>query len=188
MFCPNRDTSALNFRDYLRILIPEGLLVIVCFCFFSEPPDSGEAKAPSAPRPSNVVPEFMYNDFASITYFYYFYFQQEEMLNALETTLLLGVKFKSYEVLDVLLQYFAQQNGIGNFQLPMSVDLFKLIKIITAEDESKLSLAIVNSTNQIRAKCDFKVEDMSSLLKDNLQQWEFVKDSEFVKEVSTVFL
>ena len=117
----------------------------------------------------------------------YYYFQEEEILNARGTTLLLGIKFENYEVLDVLLQYFAQHHGIGNFQLPMSIDLFKLIKIITAEDESKLSLAIVNSTNQIRAKCDFKLEDMSSLLKDNLQQWEFVKDSKFVKEVSTVF-
>jgi len=128
----------------------------------------------------------MYNDFASITYFYYFYFQQEEILNTRGTTLLLGIKFGNYKVLDVLLQYFAEHHGIGNFQLPMSIDLFKLIKIITAED--KLSLAIVNSTNQIRAKCDFKLEDMSSLLKDNLQQWEFVKDSKFVKEVSSVYL
>ena len=121
------------------------------------------------------------------TMYHYFYFQQEEILNARGTTLLLGIKFENYEVLDVLFQYFAQHHGIGNFQLPMSIDLFKLIKIITAEDESKLSLAIVNSTNQIRAKCDFKLEDMRSLLKDNLQQWEFVKDSKFVKEVSTVF-
>ena len=130
----------------------------------------------------------MYNDFASITYFYYFYFQQEEILNARGTTLLLGIKFENYEVLDALFQYFTEHQGIGNFQLPMSIDLFKLIKIITAEDDSKLSLAIVNSTNQIRAKCDFKLENMRSLLKDNLQQWEFVKDSKFVKEVSTVFL
>ena len=121
------------------------------------------------------------------TFTKYFYFQQEEILNARGTTLLLGIKFENYEVLDVLFQYFAQHHGIGNFQLPMSIDLFKLIKIVTAEDESKLSLAIVNSTNQIRAKCDFKLEDMRSLLKDNLQQWEFVKDSKFVKEVSTVF-
>ena len=118
------------------------------------------------------------------TMYHYFYFQQEEIFNARGTTLLLGIKFENYEVLDVLFQYFAQHHGIGNFQLPMSIDLFKLIKIITAEDESKLSLAIVNSTNQIRAKCDFKLEDMRSLLKDNLQQWEFVKDSKFVKEVS----
>ena len=130
----------------------------------------------------------LYNVFASITYFYYFYFQQEEILNARGTTLLLGIKFENYEVLDALFQYFTEHQGIGNFQLPMSIDLFKLIKIITAEDESKLSLAIVNSTNQIRAKCDFKLEDMSSLLKDNLQQWEFVKDSKFVKEVSSVYL
>ena len=106
---------------------------------------------------------------------YYFYFQQKEMLNARGTTLLLGLKFESNKVLDVLFQYFAQI--IGHFQLPMSIDLFKLIKIITAEDESKLSLAIVNSTNQIRAKCAYKLEDMRSLLKDNLQQWEFVQDS-----------
>ena len=100
---------------------------------------------------------------------YYFYFQQEEMLNALETTLLLGVKFESNKVMDVL--------------------LLKLIKIITADDERKLSLAIVNSTNQIRAKskCDFKLEDIHSLVKNDLQQWEFVKDSKFVKEVSAAF-
>ena len=75
---------------------------------------------------------------------YYFYFQQEEMLNALETTLLLGVKFESNKVMDVL--------------------LLKLIKIITADDERKLSLAIVDSTNQIRAKskCDFKLEHIHS--------------------------
>ena len=101
---------------------------------------------------------------------YYFYFQQEEMLNALETTLLLGVKFESNKVMDVL--------------------LLKLIKIITADDERKLSLAIVNSTNQIRAKskCDFKLEDIHSLVKNDLQQWEFVKDSKFIKKVSTAFL
>ena len=101
---------------------------------------------------------------------YYFYFQQEEMLNALETTLLLGVKFESNKVMDVL--------------------LLKLIKIITADDERKLSLAIVDSTNQIRAKskCDFELKDIHSLLKNDLQQWEFVKDSKFIKEVSTAFL
>ena len=103
---------------------------------------------------------------------YYFYFQQEEMLNALETTLLLGVKFESNKVMDVL--------------------LLKLIKIITADDERKLSLAIVDSTNQIRAKskskCDFKLEHIHSLVKNDLQQWEFVKDSKFVKEVSAAFL
>ena len=107
------------------------------------------------------------------------------MLNALETTLLLGVKFESNKVLDVLFQYFAQI--IGHFQLPMSIDLL-ILKIISADDERKLSLVIVDSTNQIRAKCDFKLEDMGSLLKDNLQQWEFVKDSKFVKEVSSVYL
>ena len=98
---------------------------------------------------------------------YYFYFQQEEMLNALETTLLLGVKFESNKVMDVL--------------------LLKLIKIITADDERKLSLAIVDSTNQIRAKCDFELEDIHSLVKNDFQQWEFVKDSKFVKEVSAAF-
>ena len=68
------------------------------------------------------------------TYFYYFYLQQEEILNARGTTLLLGIKIENCEVLDVLLQYFAQHHGIGNFQLPMSIALFKLIKITTAED------------------------------------------------------
>ena len=119
---------------------------------------------------------------------YYFYFQQEEMLNALETTLLLGVKFESNKVMDVLLQYFAQHHA-GHFQLPMSIDLLKLIRIIAADDERKLSLAIVDSTNQIRAKskCDFKLEHIHSLVKNDLQQWEFVKDSKFVKEVSAAF-
>ena len=119
---------------------------------------------------------------------YYFYFQQEEILNARGTTLLLGVKFESNKVLDVLCQYFAQHHG-GHFQLPMSIDLLKHIKIITADDERKLSLAIVDSTNQIRAKskCDFKLEDIHSLVKNDLQQWEFVKDSKFVKEVSAAF-
>ena len=118
----------------------------------------------------------------------YFYFQQEEILNARGTTLLLGIRFENHEVLDVLFQYFAQI--IGHFQLPMSIDLLKLIKIITADDERKLSLAIVDSTNQIRAKskCDFKLEDIHSLVKNDLQQWEFVKDSKFIKKVSTAFL
>ena len=103
---------------------------------------------------------------------------------------MLGIKIENCEVLDVLLQYFAQHHGIGNFQLPMSIDLFKLIKIITAEDDSKLSLAIVDSTNQIRAKskCDFKLEQIHSLLKNDVQAREFVKDSKFIKEVSTAFL
>ena len=111
------------------------------------------------------------------------------MLNARGTTLLLGLKFESNKVLDVLFQYFAQI--IGHFQLPMSIDLL-ILKIITADDERKLSLAIVDSTNQIRAKskskCDFKLEDIHSLVKNDLQQWEFVKDSKFIKKVSTAFL
>ena len=120
---------------------------------------------------------------------YHFYFQQEEMLNARGTTLLLGVKFESNKVLDVLCQYFAQHHG-GHFQLPMSIDLLKHIKIITADDEGKLSLVIVDSTNQIRAKSkwDFELKDIHSLVKNDLQQWEFVKDSKFIKKVSTAFL
>ena len=99
---------------------------------------------------------------------------------------MLGLKFESNKVLDVLFQYFAQI--IGHFQLPMSIDLL-ILKIISAADVRKLSLVIVDSTNQIRAKskCDFKLEDIHSLVKNDLQQWEFVKDSKFVKEVSAAF-
>ena len=58
---------------------------------------------------------------------------------------------------------------------------------IMAYDENQLSLAIVDSTGQIRAKCDFRLEDMQSLLKYNLYQWELVKDLKFMNEVSTDF-
>ena len=58
---------------------------------------------------------------------------------------------------------------------------------IMAYDENQLSLAIVDSTGQIRAKCDFRLEDMQGLLKNNLHQWELVKNLKFMKEVSTDF-
>ena len=98
---------------------------------------------------------------------------------------MLAIVFESLEVFDVLLKYFPQHHGIADFQLPMSL-IFNLtsIQIITADDERNLSLVIVDSTDQIRAKCDFELADMENLLKNDLQRWEFVKDSKFTK-VST---
>ena len=100
---------------------------------------------------------------------------------------MLGIEFKSHEVLDVLPKYLAQHHGIVDFQLPTSL-IFNLtsIQIITADDERKLSLAMVNSTGQISAKCDFELEDMESLLKNGMHRWEFVTDSKFTK-VSTYY-
>ena len=46
-------------RDYVRILIPRGLLVmdfLFLLLFSLLTSNSGGAKAPSAPPPSNVVP------------------------------------------------------------------------------------------------------------------------------------
>ena len=109
-------------------------------------------------------------------------------MNALETTILLGIKFVSYEVLDVLFKFFPQHHGIVDLQLPMSL-IFNLtsIQITTADDERNLSLAIVDSTDQIRAKCDFELADLESLLKNDMHRWEFVTDSKFIK-VSTIYI
>ena len=107
-------------------------------------------------------------------------------MNALETTILLAIVFESFDVLDVLIRYFSQHHGIVDLQLPMSL-IFNLtsIQITTADDERNLSLAIVDSTDQIRAKCDFELADMESLLKNDMHRWEFVTDSKSIK-VSTV--
>ena len=120
---------------------------------------------------------------------YSFYFQQEEILNGLETTLLLGIKFVSYEVLDVLFKFFPKHHGIVDLQLPMSL-IFDLtsIQITTTDDERSLSLVIVDNTDQIRAKCDFEFElkDMESFLKKDMHRWEFVTDSKFTKVSTTL--
>ena len=103
---------------------------------------------------------------------------------------MLGIEFKSHKVLDVLPKYLAQHHGIFDFQLPMSL-IFNLtsIQIIAADDERKLSLAIVDSTDQIRAKCDFELKNMESLLKNDLKKdmhrWELVTDTKYLK-VSTM--
>ena len=98
---------------------------------------------------------------------------------------MLGIVFESLEVLDVLFKYFSQYDGIVN--LPMNAFLLKFIQITTADDERNLSLAIVDSTNQIRAKCDFELADMESLLKNDMHRWEFVTDSKFIKVSTTIF-
>ena len=88
--------------------------------------------------------------------------------------------------MDVLLKYFSQHHEIVDLQMPMSLIFHSTsIQITTADDERKLSLAIVDSTDQIRAKCDFELEDMESLLKNDMHRWEFVKDTKYLK-VSTI--
>ena len=120
---------------------------------------------------------------------YSFYFQQEEILNGLETTILLGIKFLSYKVLDVLFKNFPRHHGIVDLQLPMSL-IFNLtsIQITTTDDERNLSFVIVDNTDQIRAKCDFEFElkDMESFLKKDMNRWEFLTDSKFTKVSTTL--
>ena len=83
-------------------------------------------------------------------------------------------------------KYLAQHHGIVDFQLPMSLIFHSTsIQITTADDERKLSLAIVDSTDQIRAKCDFELKDMESFLKKDKHRWEFVTDSKFTKVSTT---
>ena len=94
---------------------------------------------------------------------------------------MLGIEFKSHEVLDVLPKYFSQHHGIVH----LPIHLLNFIHITTADDERKLSLAMVDSTDQIRAKCDFELEDIESLLKNDLPRWEFVTDTKYLK-VSTI--
>ena len=106
-------------------------------------------------------------------------------MNALETTILLAIVFESYEVLDLLPKYLAQHYGIIDFQLKMSISSLKSIQMTTADDERNLSLAIVDGTDQIRAKCDFELKNMESLLKNDIHRWELVKDTKYLK-VSTV--
>ena len=140
-------------------------------------------EAPQAPNFLNLIPllHTTYNEY------YDFYFQREEIFNALETTILLGIEFKSHEVLDVLPKYVAQHYGIVDFQLKIpKMSIFKSIQMTTAaDDERKLGLAMVDSTDQIRAKCDFELEDIESLLKNDLPRWEFVTDTKYLK-VSTI--
>ena len=75
---------------------------------------------------------------------------------------MLGIEFKSHKVLDVLPKNLAQHHGIIDFQLPMSLicKFNSYIEITTTDDERNLSLVMVNSTGQIRAKCDFELKDM----------------------------
>ena len=108
-------------------------------------------------------------------------------MNAQETTLFLAIAFESFDVLDVLLNNFSQHHEIVDFQLPMSV-IFNLtsIQITTTDDERNLSLAMVNSTGQISAKCDFELMDMESFFKKDMHRWEFVTDSKFTKVSTTL--
>ena len=94
---------------------------------------------------------------------------------------MLGIEFKSHEVLDVLPKYFSQHHGIVH----LPIHLLNFIHITTADDERNLSLAIVDSTDQIRAKCDFELKDMESFLKKDMHRWEFVTDSKFTKVSTT---
>ena len=109
-------------------------------------------------------------------------------MNGLETTILLGIRFVNYEVLDVLFKFFPKHHGIVDLQLPMSL-IFNLtsVQITTTDDERNLSFVIVDNTDQIRAKCDieFELKDMESFLKKDMHRWEFVTDSKFTK-VSTI--
>ena len=99
---------------------------------------------------------------------------------------MLGIEFKSHEVLDVLPKYFSQHHGIVH----LPIHLLNFIHITTADDERNLSLAIVDSTDQIRAKCDFELKNMESLLKNDLKsdmhRWELVTDTKYLK-VSTMY-
>ena len=100
---------------------------------------------------------------------------------------MLSIVFESFEVLDVLLKYFSQHHEIVGFQLPMSL-IFNLtsIQITTTDDARNLSFIIVDSTDQIRAKCDFELKDMESFLKKDMHRWEFVTDSKFTKVSTTL--
>ena len=102
-------------------------------------------------------------------------------MNALETTILLAIVFESFEVLDVLTKYFSQHHGI----VDLPILLLNFIHITTADDERNLSLAIVDSNDQIRAKCDFELKDMQSILKINFHRLELVKETKYLK-VSTI--
>ena len=94
---------------------------------------------------------------------------------------MLAIAFESLEVFDV----FSQHHGFVD--LPMTTFLLKFIQITAAaDDERKLSLAMVDSTDQIRAKCDFGLADMESFLKKDMHRWEFVTDSKFTKVSTTL--
>ena len=100
---------------------------------------------------------------------------------------MLSIVFESFEVLDVLFKYFSQHHGI----VDLPIHLLNFVHITTADDERNLSLAIVDdSTDQIRAKCDFELKNMESLLKNDLKndmhQWELVTDTKYLK-VSTMY-
>ena len=99
---------------------------------------------------------------------------------------MLAIAFESLEVFDVLIKYFSQHHGI----VDLPIHLLNFVHITTADDERNLSLAIVDSADQIRAKCDFELKNMESLLKNDLKndmhQWELVTDTKYLK-VSTMY-
>ena len=95
----------------------------------------------------------------------------------MKTTILLGIVFESYEVLDILISYFAQLRGNFDFQLPMSLILFKFIQISVSDDgDNALRFALVDSTHHIRALCPFQLEDMGALAKRESFYWKFLKN------------
>ena len=98
-------------------------------------------------------------------------------MDTLGTTILLGIVFESFEVLDVLMTYFAKSNENVNFQLPMSIVLHKFVQIISSHDERKWSYAIVDSTHRIRAICSFQLENMGAVAKSDSLYWELLKTS-----------
>ena len=96
----------------------------------------------------------------------FIYFQYEESLKALGTTMLLASEFESKEVLNVLDKHFPTRF---------------FTQITVSKDGNSLAMAIVNSSQQIKAQFQFKLEEMDAVSQKNANPWEFLKTPKSIK-------
>ena len=88
-----------------------------------------------------------------------------EILNAMETTKLLAIKFENKEVANVLDQQFSTQLTVSN-------------------DNYSLAMATVDANHQIKAQFQFELQDLGSVSKNVSHPWEVLKTPKSL-EVST---
>ena len=88
-----------------------------------------------------------------------------EILNAMGTTKLLAIKFKSKEVANFLDQQFSTQLTVSN-------------------TNDSLAMATVDANHQIKAQFQFELQDLGSVSKNVSHPWEVLKTPKSL-EVST---
>ena len=96
----------------------------------------------------------------------FIYFQSEESLKALGTTMLLASEFESKEILNVLDKHFPT---------PF------FTQITVSKDGNSLAMAIVDSSQQIKAQFEFKLEEMDAVSQKIAHPWELLKTPKSIK-------